>query len=175
MYQSAIAALMACLLLPLQAAAQDSGGESSGSSDSGGSDTVDDAGGASGDSTGFVNLSRGATVAIIVVAVVVGVGGVASAVLFYLAKKRQWEIRRSIRRSARRLTGNFSNAKARTSNRRERGVSRLTQERPHSKSNDAKNTDMEKGNTKVQSTFEIEPPTPKPWTAKIFGFARFGR
>ncbi|PGH13096.1 hypothetical protein AJ80_06468 [Polytolypa hystricis UAMH7299] len=73
--------------------------------------SVDDTGeapdetGSSGKSDGSINLSKGAQIAIIVVAIIVAIIGITSAVLFYLAKKRQWEIRASIRRSARRLTG----------------------------------------------------------------------
>ncbi|KAF2250256.1 hypothetical protein BU26DRAFT_408267, partial [Trematosphaeria pertusa] len=61
--------------------------------------------GAAGASKGAFSLSRGGLIAIIVVAVLVAVGGVGSAVLFWLAKKRQWDVRQSIRRASRRLTG----------------------------------------------------------------------
>ncbi|EPE10394.1 hypothetical protein F503_05489 [Ophiostoma piceae UAMH 11346] len=73
------------------------------SGDSGGSSSVDDAGGASGASSSDLSISRGAMVAIIVVVVVVAVLGITSAILFYLAKKREWKIRESIRRSARKV------------------------------------------------------------------------
>ncbi|WEW58150.1 hypothetical protein PRK78_003617 [Emydomyces testavorans] len=70
--------------------------------------SVDDPGtlssGSSGKSHGSVNLSTSGQIAIIAVAVVVAILGVTSAVLYYLAKKRQWEVRATIRRSARRLT-----------------------------------------------------------------------
>ncbi|KAI9748940.1 MAG: hypothetical protein M4579_007066 [Chaenotheca gracillima] len=168
MYLASLPMGLACLLLPLLVRSQDSENPSSGpSSDNSGSGSVDDAAGGSGTNTGFVNLSTGATIAIIVVAVVVGIGGISSAVLFYLAKKRQWEIRRSIRRSARRLTGNFTNAKARSANRKASGLSRLADDPPRKK-----NVDIEKGNTKVTSTFEIESPTSQPWTSKVFAFAK---
>ncbi|ERT01921.1 hypothetical protein HMPREF1624_00216 [Sporothrix schenckii ATCC 58251] len=74
----------------------DGGGSSDGSG-------VDNAGGASGTSSGGINLSHGAMIAIILVVVLVAVFGTASAVLFYLAKKREWKVRQSIRRSARRV------------------------------------------------------------------------
>ncbi|KAF2279729.1 uncharacterized protein EI97DRAFT_359462, partial [Westerdykella ornata] len=61
--------------------------------------------GAAGASKGAFTLSKGGLVAIIVVAVVVAVAGTASATLFWLAKKRQWDVRQSIRRASRRLTG----------------------------------------------------------------------
>jgi len=63
------------------------------------------AAGASGGSDGSMNLSNGATIAIIVVVVIVVLGGASTAVLWYLAKKRQWEVRATLRRSARRVTG----------------------------------------------------------------------
>jgi len=70
---------------------------------SAGSATGDSDAGASGDSHGGVTLSNGAMAAIIVVVVVVCVFGIVSSVLFYLAKKRSWEVRKTIRKSARRV------------------------------------------------------------------------
>ncbi|KAI0506071.1 hypothetical protein F5B22DRAFT_482685 [Xylaria bambusicola] len=64
---------------------------------------VDDAAGAAGASPGAAQLSHGALIAIIVVVAVVVVGGISTAVLFYLAKKREWKVRESIRRSARKV------------------------------------------------------------------------
>ncbi|KAI1141398.1 hypothetical protein F5Y05DRAFT_259686 [Hypoxylon sp. FL0543] len=72
-----------------------------GSVSSGGA--IDDSAGASGSSPGAVQISHGAIVAIIVVVAVVCVIGIATAVLFYLAKKREWKVRESIRRSARKV------------------------------------------------------------------------
>jgi len=92
------------------------------------SDSTNQAGqnaaGASGVSDSSLNLSNGATVAIIVVECLVVLGGgeqvfvqgvkvcspidsksACSAVLFYLAKKRQWAVRDSLRRSVRRPIG----------------------------------------------------------------------
>ncbi|KIW26077.1 uncharacterized protein PV07_09205 [Cladophialophora immunda] len=60
--------------------------------------------GAAGPDTGSVNLSRGATIAIALVVSLVVVLGATMTVLFYLAKKRQWKIKDSIRRSARKVT-----------------------------------------------------------------------
>ncbi|ODH13147.1 hypothetical protein ACO22_07551 [Paracoccidioides brasiliensis] len=51
-----------------------------------------------------VNISQGGIIAIAVIVGIVVVLGITSVILFYLAKKRQWEVRASIRRSARRLT-----------------------------------------------------------------------
>ncbi|KAK0629130.1 hypothetical protein B0T17DRAFT_464730, partial [Bombardia bombarda] len=59
--------------------------------------------GASGSSTGNYELSHGGLIAIIVVVCVVAIFGVASAVLFFLAKKNEWKVRETIRRSARRV------------------------------------------------------------------------
>ncbi|KAI6377750.1 hypothetical protein MCOR25_002473 [Pyricularia grisea] len=61
------------------------------------------AAGAAGSSEGGVQLSSSALIAIIVVVSIVAVGGIASSVLFYLAKKREWKIRETIRRSARKV------------------------------------------------------------------------
>ncbi|KAK0671990.1 hypothetical protein QBC41DRAFT_314437 [Cercophora samala] len=59
--------------------------------------------GASGTSSGGITISRGALVAIIVVVVVVALAGIASSVLFYVAKKREWTVKETIRRSARKV------------------------------------------------------------------------
>lgn len=81
--------------------------------------------GASGSSSGGIQLSGGALIAIIVVVVVVGLVGselpkgrgtawcrgqrltppplVASTVLFFVAKKREWTMRETLRRSARKV------------------------------------------------------------------------
>ncbi|KAI0129548.1 hypothetical protein BJ170DRAFT_278079 [Xylariales sp. AK1849] len=77
------------------------GSDNTGSANSGGS--VDNDAGASGGTSGAVELSHGGMVAIIIVVVIVALGGIASAVLFYLAKKKEWKIRESIRRSARKV------------------------------------------------------------------------
>lgn len=66
---------------------------------------VDSAGGASGSDSGSFSLSKGGLIAIIVIVVGVAVFGIASIVLFVLAKRRQWNVRASIRRASRRLTG----------------------------------------------------------------------
>ncbi|EXJ93008.1 hypothetical protein A1O3_01564 [Capronia epimyces CBS 606.96] len=69
-----------------------------------GSDPQDSAdAGAAGPDTGSVNLSRGATVAIAVVVSIVVVLGITLAVLYFLAKKKQWKIKEGLRRSVRRV------------------------------------------------------------------------
>ncbi|ORY61359.1 uncharacterized protein BCR38DRAFT_459264 [Pseudomassariella vexata] len=73
----------------------------SGSANSGGA--IDSDAGASGTSSGGVQLSHGAMVAIIVVVCVVAVLGISMAVLFYIAKKREWKIKETIRKSAKKV------------------------------------------------------------------------
>ncbi|KAI9702745.1 MAG: hypothetical protein M1836_007959 [Candelina mexicana] len=145
--------------------------------------------GASGTNTGFVGVSSGAQTAIIIVVVLVAVGGIASAILFYLAKKRQWKVRQTIRRSARRLTGTFkpssSSRTPQSSSRKQPGLARIP-ETPQSstpqlapapkgrsalKVNTALSnpiSEAEKGEkSKVQmSTFEISPTPAKTEQAK---------
>jgi len=67
------------------------------------------AAGASGGSPGSFDLSVGALIAIGVIVGIVVIVAIASSVLFYLAKKRQWAIRDSIRASfrSRRLTASY--------------------------------------------------------------------
>ncbi|TPX10247.1 uncharacterized protein E0L32_001444 [Thyridium curvatum] len=61
------------------------------------------AAGASGSSPGAVEISRGAMAAIIVVVCVVGIIGISTSILFYVAKKREWKVRETLRRSARKV------------------------------------------------------------------------
>jgi len=70
---------------------------------SGDSAAANNAAGASGTSNDGFQISRGAIIAIIVVVVVVAIFGIASTVLFYLAKKREWKVRETLRRSARKV------------------------------------------------------------------------
>lgn len=64
---------------------------------------VDDAAGAAGEDTGGMYLPQGALIAIIVVAAVFVIIGVSTAVLFYVAKKREWKMREKFRQSARKV------------------------------------------------------------------------
>ncbi|TIA39642.1 hypothetical protein D6C79_07599 [Aureobasidium pullulans] len=69
---------------------------------------ADNAAGASGGDSGSFKLSKGGFAAIISV-VSIGVGlGIIFLVLFVVAKRRQWNVRKSIARASRRLTGRFS-------------------------------------------------------------------
>ncbi|KAJ6442054.1 transmembrane alpha-helix domain-containing protein [Purpureocillium lavendulum] len=58
--------------------------------------------GASGSSSAM-SLSTGGLVAIVVVVVVVVIVGVTTATLFFIAKKREWTVRETLRRSARKV------------------------------------------------------------------------
>ncbi|KND90589.1 hypothetical protein TOPH_04785 [Tolypocladium ophioglossoides CBS 100239] len=58
--------------------------------------------GASGNSNAM-GISTGGFIAIIVVVVVVSVMGVTTAALFFVAKKREWKVRETVRRSARKV------------------------------------------------------------------------
>ncbi|KAK1056425.1 hypothetical protein LTR74_014903 [Friedmanniomyces endolithicus] len=60
--------------------------------------------GASGSGSSF-SISKGGLAAIIVVVVIVALFCIASTILFVVAKRRQWDIRASIRRASRRITG----------------------------------------------------------------------
>ncbi|QSZ36145.1 hypothetical protein DSL72_007270 [Monilinia vaccinii-corymbosi] len=78
------------------------GNPSAGDAASSGSGPDSDAG-ASGTSNGSVQLSNGAMIAIIVAVIGVCLFGIISATLFYLAKKRSWEVRKKLRASARKV------------------------------------------------------------------------
>ncbi|KAJ3499208.1 hypothetical protein NLG97_g506 [Lecanicillium saksenae] len=62
-----------------------------------------DAGAAGDSSKNSINLSTGGMIAIIVVVVVVTLVGVSTATLFFIAKKREWKVRETLRRSARKV------------------------------------------------------------------------
>ncbi|KAF2796925.1 hypothetical protein K505DRAFT_236687 [Melanomma pulvis-pyrius CBS 109.77] len=132
--------------------------------------------GAAGASKGAFTLSKGGLAAIIVVAVLVAVGGTASAILFWLAKKRQWNVRQSIRRASRRLTGR-SDVTNKRQNRRT-GV-RLNSPPPSKNAMSRQDKDVEKGvpanaqngrtTTTITSTFDVDTPTQKGWKASMLG------
>ncbi|KAK7422268.1 hypothetical protein QQZ08_009574 [Neonectria magnoliae] len=72
-----------------------------------GDDTADLDGsdaGASGDSSGnSVSISEGGMIAIIVVVVFVLVVGVSTTILFFIAKKREWKVKETLRKSTRKV------------------------------------------------------------------------
>ncbi|CAN8098449.1 unnamed protein product [Discula destructiva] len=76
-------------------------GDSVGTANSAG--TVSGDAGASGSSSNSFALSTGGMIAIIIVVAVVAIGGIVFATLFYVAKKREWKIRETIRKSARKV------------------------------------------------------------------------
>ncbi|KAJ9162380.1 hypothetical protein NKR19_g1298 [Coniochaeta hoffmannii] len=77
---------------------------STGDANSGPASAADgNAAGASGTDTGGLRLSHGGMAAIIVVVVVFALVGIASSVLFYVAKKREWTVRETIRKSTRKV------------------------------------------------------------------------
>ncbi|EUC44071.1 hypothetical protein COCMIDRAFT_77598, partial [Bipolaris oryzae ATCC 44560] len=138
--------LLLSLFFPLLALAQDS---SSGSSlpppgYNGGSDNPQDPSdaGAAGSQKGAFSLSGGAVAAIIVVAVLVVLGSIASGVLWWLAKKRQWDVRASIRRASRRFTGRSTVDNKQNRSDRRTGI-RLNSPPPGRNTN--KMRDIEKG------------------------------
>ncbi|TKA80057.1 hypothetical protein B0A49_02497 [Cryomyces minteri] len=148
---------------------------------------IDTNAGAVGSSAGAFSLSKGGLAAIIVVIVVVVVFGALSAVLFFLAKRRQWNIRASIRQSARRLTGKFDSTKNSLSKNRaqaRRGI-RLdsTATGPMSTMGGRGEVraggrggvrgDIEKNGSQAKiSAFEVETPREAKagWREKVFGF-----
>lgn len=147
---SVIAALVLCLATPALVVAQAPGDAASGGSAPIDSPAADSgaAAGAAGTSTGAFDLPRGGMVAIIIVAVLVGVGGIASAALFYVAKKRQWEIRKTLRRSARRLT-----SRSQRNLNRQTGVPPTPRTpMPAMKKNRTNTADLEKGAFVVETT-----------------------
>ncbi|ORY05383.1 hypothetical protein BCR34DRAFT_45468 [Clohesyomyces aquaticus] len=139
----------------------------------------DDAG-AAGSSKGAFSLSKGGLAAIITVAVLVAVAGTVSAILFYLAKKRQWDVRQSIRRASRRLTGRAAPPASKRQNRRT-GV-RLASPPPGKNQKSQRPVrDLEKGlpdssrgaktTTTITSTFDVDTPATKGkgWKPAVLG------
>ncbi|KAF1733070.1 hypothetical protein CRV24_006967 [Beauveria bassiana] len=68
-----------------------------------GVDSGTEAGAAGDSSKNSITLSTGGMIAIIIVVVVVVIIGVSTASLFFIAKKREWKVRETLRRSARRV------------------------------------------------------------------------
>ncbi|KAJ0109857.1 hypothetical protein N8I77_011121 [Diaporthe amygdali] len=74
-----------------------------GTANAGSDGSPDNDAGASGSSSGNFQISQGALIAIILIVVFVALLGIASGTLFYLAKKREWKVRETIRRSAKKV------------------------------------------------------------------------
>ncbi|KAH8816195.1 hypothetical protein F5884DRAFT_663743 [Xylogone sp. PMI_703] len=133
----------------------------------GGGSVVDSDAGASGSDSGGINLSKGGLIAIIIVIVFVVILGIVSSVLYYLAKKRSWEIRESIRRSARRVATALTPRRSTFPKdvRGSRGLERIDEVPPTPK---IRNHDLEKGNQKM-SQFEMSEPKKESKWARKFG------
>ncbi|KAF2641067.1 hypothetical protein P280DRAFT_398191 [Massarina eburnea CBS 473.64] len=143
--------------------------------------------GAEGASKGAFDLSNGGLAAIIIVCVLVVVLGVGSAILFWIAKKRQWDVRQSLRRASRRMTGRSTAdlPSTRRENRRT-GIrldaappprnARQQQQRPNQERDVEKALEGGRGKntTKITSTFDVDTPTPKTkgWTGGLMGKKR---
>ncbi|KAF1976851.1 hypothetical protein BU23DRAFT_551286 [Bimuria novae-zelandiae CBS 107.79] len=129
--------------------------------------------GAAGAQKGGFTLSKGGLAAIIVVIALVVVVGVSSAVLFWLAKKRQWDVRQSLRRASRRLTGRSTADLPATKRQNRRTGVRLNSPPAPRRARPGREKDVEKGlqedprrgktTTNITSTFDVETPTPKGW------------
>ncbi|KAL5393952.1 hypothetical protein PMIN06_007609 [Paraphaeosphaeria minitans] len=128
--------------------------------------------GAAGTQQGGFSLSKGGLAAIIVVISLVVILGVSSAVLFWLAKKRQWDVRQSLRRASRRLTGRSTVDRPATKRQNRRTGVRLASPPAGRRKQPGREKDLEKGlsempkrgttTTKITSTFDVDTPTPKP-------------
>ncbi|KAH7074085.1 hypothetical protein FB567DRAFT_189611 [Paraphoma chrysanthemicola] len=141
-------ALLFSFILPLLALAQSSStpSELPPAQYNGGDDNPPDPSdaGAAGSQKGAFELSSGALAAIIVVAVIVVIGGIGSATLWWLAKKRQWDVRQSIRRASRRITGRGKPDNSRNRENRRTGI-RLGSPPPGKGSKPRQDRDLEKG------------------------------
>ncbi|KAF4125627.1 hypothetical protein GMORB2_0871 [Geosmithia morbida] len=89
------------MFIPRDDFLEGSSGES-GTTQAPGVGTGDD-GGSSGSSDTSVSISTGGLVAIIVVVLVVAALGITMGTLFFIAKKREWTMRETLRRSARKV------------------------------------------------------------------------
>ncbi|QSS57734.1 hypothetical protein I7I53_12013 [Histoplasma capsulatum var. duboisii H88] len=135
---------------------------------------------------GSINISQGGIIAIAVIVGIVVILGVTSAVLFYIAKKRSWEIRASIRRSARRLATPLTPRRFSTAPTSSKPRNREEQKKPKEALQQRKSggreemlppfdRDVEKAVDAKSPTgkSEFEPFSPKGWKQMIpFGSAR---
>lgn len=95
---------------------------------------------------------------------------VASSVLWYLAKKRSWEVRKTIRRSARKVATALTPRRStfpkdiQQQRRSTRGASKIDEVPPTPK---VRVSDVEKGNSKISSFEMSQPPKKSKWTQKL--------
>ncbi|KAF2091494.1 hypothetical protein K490DRAFT_60933 [Saccharata proteae CBS 121410] len=134
-----------------------------------------------GPDSGSFSLSKGGLAAIIIVVCVVAVIGIASTVLFFLAKKRQWEVRKSLKRASRRVTHRLDTARRNRRSRRS-GVRMVSPSRAGTSrgaNRDDRVRDVEKGQTQASagknktptmSAFEVDTPIVRSWKDKVFGY-----
>lgn len=149
---------------PQQPGDDPSAGDASSTSSAGDSDA-----GAAGSDSGSITISKGGIIAIIVCVSFVVLFGIASSVLWYLAKKRSWEVRKTIRRSARRvataLTPRRSTFPKDVQQRRStRGATKIDDIPPTPR---IRGFDVEKGNSKLSSFEMSEPPKKSKWAQKL--------
>jgi hypothetical protein len=134
---------------------------------SGGTSVGDSDAGASGSDSGSITLSQGGMIAIIVMVVAVSLFGIASAVLYYLAKKRSWEVRKSIRRSARKVATALTPRRStfrKDVRRSTKGLARIDEVPPTPRT---RSGDVEKGNSKLTEFEMEEPPKQSKWARKL--------
>lgn len=137
---------------------------------SAGSSTGDSDQGAAGPDSGSITISRGGIIAIIVVVVCVVIFGIASSILWYLAKKRSWEVRKTIRRSARKVATALTPRRStfpkdvQKVRRSSRGLTKIDEVPPTPR---ARSSDIEKGNSNMSSFEMSEPPKKSKWAKKL--------
>lgn len=124
--------------------------------------TGDTNAGAQGNSSSSITISKGGIIALIVVAVTVCIIGITTATLWYFAKKRSWEVRKTLRRSARRVATALTPRRSTFpkdvhSKRGKRGLTKI-EEVPNTPRITV--DDLEKGNSKMAS-FEMSQPPKK--------------
>ncbi|KAG9232325.1 hypothetical protein BJ875DRAFT_486174 [Amylocarpus encephaloides] len=126
----------------------------------------DSTAGAAGHDSGSITLSKGAIIGIAVAGGLIIILGIASSVLWYLAKKRSWEVRAKLRKSARKvamvLTPRRSAFPKDVQNPRRKSTRGLTKiaEVPNTPQ---MNRDIEKGNSKMAAFEMTEPPKKSKW------------
>ncbi|KAG9254676.1 uncharacterized protein F5Z01DRAFT_686576 [Emericellopsis atlantica] len=110
--------------------------------------------GASGDS-GSYGISTGGLIAIVVVVVVVAIVGATMGALFFIAKKREWTMRETLRRSARKVKTALTPRRAEFPSHLKDTHASSSRRRQHTRLDDVPPTprlrpeDLEKGRTKT--------------------------
>ncbi|KAL3422087.1 hypothetical protein PVAG01_06242 [Phlyctema vagabunda] len=132
-----------------------------------GSTADSDAGASGGGSDGGIELSRGGIIAIVVVVASIVLIGIASSILYWQAKKRSWQVRKTIRKSARRVATALTPRRSTFPKdiRNSRGLQKIDEVPPTPRRTD----DVEKGsgNSKMHSFEMAEPPKNSKWGKKF--------